>query len=58
MVQTFDPLCDKLGYMRDTDPWRDCVLKLDTKDSYERMASQPIMPPYFSPYGFYPYRRF
>lgn len=58
MVQAYGPLCDKLGYKRDTDSWRDCVVKLDTKNSYERMANQPIMTPYFTPYGFHPYRRF
>lgn len=58
MVQTYGPVCDKLGYKRDTDPWRDCVVKLDTKNSYERLANQPIMPPFFAPYGFHPYRRF
>ena len=58
MVQTYGPVCDKLGYKRDTDPWRDCVVKLDTKNSYERLANQPIMPAFFAPYGFHPYRRF
>lgn len=58
MIQAYGPICDKLGYKRDTDPWRDCVVKLDTKNSYERLANQPIMHPYFSPYGFYPYRHF
>lgn len=58
MVQAYGPICDKLGYKRDTDPWRDCVVKLDTKNSYERTANQLIMPPYFGPYGFHPYRRF
>ncbi|CAN5468281.1 hypothetical protein BH10PSE16_BH10PSE16_04550 [soil metagenome] len=58
MTQTYGPICDKLGYKRDTDPWRDCIVKLDTKSSYERMANQLIMPPYFGYYGFLPYRRF
>ena len=58
MVEWYGPTCDKLGYKRDTDSWRDCVVKLDTKNSYERLANQPIMTPYFSPFGFSPYRRF
>jgi hypothetical protein len=58
MTQAYGPICDKLGYKRDTDPWRDCVVKLDTKNSYDRMANQLSMPAYFGPYGFSPYRRF
>lgn len=58
MIQAYGPMCDKLGYKRDTDPWRDCVVKLDTKNSYERMANQPIMSPCFGPYGFFPCNRF
>ena len=30
MMQEFGPACDKLGYAHDTDPWRNCVLKLGT----------------------------
>lgn len=36
MVQTYGPGCEKLGYKADTDPWRDCVLRLSTKDNLER----------------------
>jgi len=53
MVQAFGPACDKLGYKRDTDPWRDCVVKLSTKDSYERYASQPSMTTCFGHHGFF-----
>lgn len=36
MVAVFGPGCDKLGYKRDTDPWRECVLRLATNDRLER----------------------
>ncbi len=58
MVQWYGPTCDKLGYKRDTDPWRDCIVKLDTKSAYQHLANQPFMPPYFGPFGFHPYRHF
>lgn len=36
MVNVYGPGCEKLGYKADSDPWRDCVLRLATKDSLER----------------------
>lgn len=36
MVRVYGPACDKLGFRPDTDPWRDCVLRLATKTSLER----------------------
>jgi hypothetical protein len=36
MLAVYGPGCEKLGYRRDSDPWRDCVLRLATKDSIER----------------------
>jgi len=36
MIATYGPACDKLGYKSATDPWRDCVLRLATKDSLEQ----------------------
>ena len=32
MVQVYGPGCEKLGYTADTDPWRECVLKLNQRD--------------------------
>ena len=53
MIQSYGPTCDKLGYTRDTDPWRDCVLKLSAKDSYERYASRPTTTTCFGHRGFF-----
>jgi hypothetical protein len=36
MIQVYGPGCEKLGYKSDTDPWRECVLRLATKDRIER----------------------
>ncbi|MGE5318674.1 MAG: hypothetical protein ACM3KD_00705 [Hyphomicrobiaceae bacterium] len=35
MVVIYGPACERLGYKRDTDPWRDCILRLNARDSYE-----------------------
>ena len=32
MIQVYGAGCEKLGYTADTDPWRDCVLKLNQRD--------------------------
>lgn len=38
MVAVYGPACEKLGYKRDEDPWRACVLNLSTKDELRRAA--------------------
>ena len=50
MVQTYGPACEKLGYKRDTDQWRSCVLSLDAKENSER--NYPVMTSCFGPRGF------
>lgn len=44
-IQIYGPACEKLGFKRDTDTWRNCVLRLVQNDSYYR---------YYGGYG-YPY---
>lgn len=39
MVQIYAPACEKLGYTRNTDPWRNCILGLSTKDDIARYNS-------------------
>ena len=41
MITVYGPSCEKLGYKIDTDPWRDCILRLSAKDSYERDRGMP-----------------
>ena len=36
MVMVYGPGCEKLGYKNDSDMWRECVLRLATKDRLER----------------------
>jgi hypothetical protein len=50
MMQTYGPACEKLGYQRDTDPWRSCVLSLDAKENSER--NYPVTTSCFGPRGF------
>ncbi len=33
MVQVYGPACEKFGYKRDDDKWRDCVLRLSARDN-------------------------
>ena len=40
MIQEYGPGCERLGFKPDTDPWRDCVLRLATKNSLERREIQ------------------
>ena len=36
MVAVYGPGCEKVGYNTDTDPWRECVLRLATTDRLDR----------------------
>jgi hypothetical protein len=36
MMRVYGPGCEKLGYKSDSDPWRECVLRLATKDQIEQ----------------------
>ena len=36
MIEVYGPSCEKLGYTRDSDRWRDCILRLDSRDIYQR----------------------
>ena len=34
MIQVYSPGCEKLGYTKDSDQWRECILHLATRDAY------------------------
>ena len=36
MIVIYGPACEKLGYKTGTDPWRDCILRLYTNDTYQQ----------------------
>lgn len=39
MIGVYGPGCEKLGFRADTDPWRDCVLRLAHRDDLQRRAN-------------------
>ncbi len=53
MIKVYGPACEKLGYRNDTDPWRDCVLRLATKDSLERSRHDAVFTNCIGHYGFF-----
>ncbi len=42
MITVYGPACEKFGYKADSDPWRDCILRLNAKDIYQRGYSIPL----------------
>ena len=53
MIAVYGPACDKLGYKSATDPWRDCVLRLNTKDTVARYRTSPTTTTCFGHRGFF-----
>jgi hypothetical protein len=51
MIQLYGPACEKLGYQANSDPWRDCILRLSTKDSLDRY-NYPTTINCFGSFGF------
>lgn len=41
MIAIYGPACERLGYKGDTDTWRDCILRLNARDHYERYSRSP-----------------
>ncbi|HLP98057.1 MAG TPA: hypothetical protein VK149_06405 [Sideroxyarcus sp.] len=52
MIKVYGPACDKLGYAKDTDPWRDCILRLRAHDD-ERYRTRPTTTTCVGHRGFY-----
>ncbi len=53
MIATYGPACERLGYKASTDAWRDCILRLNTADAYQRYRSYPWTTTCFGSRGFY-----
>lgn len=51
MMEVYGPACEKLGYTRGEDKWRDCVLQLSIKDEY-RASRYPTTTTCFGHRGF------
>jgi hypothetical protein len=41
LVMVYGPACSKLGYAPNSDPWRNCVLQLSTKEDIQRYGYYP-----------------
>ncbi len=39
MIRVYGPGCEKLGYTKDTDLWRDCILRLSARANYRLRPS-------------------
>lgn len=42
MIAVYGPGCEKLGYKADSDGWRECIIKLATKDDIDRYSRDSI----------------
>ena len=51
MIKVYGPACEKLGYTKDTDPWRDCVLRMRAHD--DRYLTRPTTTTCVGSRGFY-----
>lgn len=52
MIEVYGPGCDKLGFSKDTDPWRECILRLNARDD-ARYLSRPMTTNCVGHRGFY-----
>ena len=48
MMAVYGPACVRLGYAVNSDPWRNCILSLSTKDDLMRYGTSPG---YYSGWG-------
>lgn len=39
MIQVYGPGCERMGFAKDTDPWRQCILRLSARDDYRTRPS-------------------
>lgn len=54
-IQVYGPACEKLGFEKDTDMWRECIQK-EYEQTITRRQYQ-MSYPYWSPYYGWPYYR-
>jgi len=53
MIAVYGPACEKLGFQASTDPWRNCVLELNTQKTRERYLAGPRTTTCWGHRGFY-----
>ena len=51
MIAVYGPACERLGYKSDDDKWRDCVLRLSSRDE-RRYGRYPTTTSCFGHRGF------
>ncbi|MFC5459210.1 hypothetical protein [Massilia niabensis] len=39
LIAVYGPACDRLGYAQQSDPWRNCIISLSTKDEVQRYGT-------------------
>jgi hypothetical protein len=52
MINVYGPGCEKLGYTKDSDPWRECILRLQKRDD-DRYRIRPTTTTCIGHRGFY-----
>ena len=58
MMQVYGPACEKLGYTKDSNEWRDCVLDMANQEemkAYMRLYGRSPYPVGLPYYGYTPY---
>lgn len=52
MIAVYGPACAKLGFAPESDPWRDCILRLNSRDAMI-YATRPVTTSCIGHRGFY-----
>ena len=53
MIQVYGPACEKLGFQPASDPWRECILKLNTSKAIEIYGTRPTTSQCWGHRGFF-----
>ena len=53
MIAVYGPACEKLGYKRDSDQWRECILHLNTNNTIAHYRTAPTMTSCIGHRGFF-----
>ena len=52
MIQVYGSACERLGYQRDSDQWRSCILQASYQDQFRRQSQRPVSTTCFGHHGF------
>jgi hypothetical protein len=56
-MQVYGPACEKLGFEKDTDKWRECIQREYEQSILRLRQNWDYPPPYWRPYYGVPYYR-